>query len=117
MKHSRTAFPEDLGFYRQHFGLPYLLSLSLFFLQVYRNPHRMDMELAESQSPPDNDKSPGFYDRQRTIKDESVIARFGKRQQLHVSAPSIILLSEDPSLIAIAREVLASSQPLALLAP
>ncbi len=77
----------------------------------------MDMEFAEIPSPPDNDKSPGFYDRQRTIKDESVIARFGKRQQLHVSAPLNILSCEDPSLIAIAREDLASSQRLALLAP
>lgn len=41
---------------------------------------------SETNSPPDKDKRPGFFGRQQFVKDEAVIARFGKRQQLRVSA-------------------------------
>ena len=45
----------------------------------------MEMEMTDSHSPPElNDKRHGFLSRQRFVKDETVLARFGKRQQLRV---------------------------------
>jgi len=42
-------------------------------------------EYSENDSPPDSNKNHGLLNRQRFIKDETVIARFGKRQQFQVS--------------------------------
>lgn len=46
----------------------------------------MDVELAE-QSPGLKEDLHGLKDHHRSRKDEAVLARFGKRQQLRVSPP------------------------------
>ena len=46
----------------------------------------MEIELTEHPTPPEKD--PVVTSQRRFIKDEAVLARFGKRQQLRVGAPA-----------------------------
>lgn len=102
---SNLSSPTAFGLHCEPFHVAVLDSVYPYFFQICRVPYKMEMELAESHSsppndkgptfseissPPENDKRPGLFNRQRTSKDESVIARFGKRQQLRVGALLII---------------------------
>ena len=73
----------------------------------------MEMEMTNSHSPPEmEDKRHGFFSRQGFVKDETVLARFGKRQQLRVRVSVTVVIAMIDILNDVFREASVSFQRL-----
>lgn len=83
----------------------------------------MDLELDQGHELPEKrpgldgsaampDKGPRFFSRQASVKDETILARFGKRQQLRVKSPIFGMAPGLSSLTESYRDGSGSARPL-----